>query len=890
MPKTSGGAEQVISLPKGGGALKGLGETFQPDLHTGTGNFSVPIALPPGRNGLQPQLALTYSTGQGNGPFGLGWSLSVPGVTLKTSKGVPRYQGDDTYILSGAEDLVLVEEEAVSRLGMAWGWGSGSATPGLVSALTEVVAIAAGGHSLALASDGTVWAWGVNGNGQLGDGTTHDRLTPVPVQNLSGVVAIAAGMNHSLALKEDGTVWAWGYNAHGQLGIGTTDAPLIPVQVHGLSGVVAIAAGSLHSLALMADGTVWAWGYNGDGELGDGTRTTQRMPVLVRSLRGVVAIAAGGGHSLALQADGTVWAWGYNAYGGCGDGLDDTARPTIRVTPVPVTHLSGVVAIAAGGGHCLALRADGTVWAWGLNTGTPLPAPGGGQLGDGTLTHRSTPVQVVGLCEVVGIAAGGGHSLARTADDAVWAWGVNVYGQLGDGTTTARLTPVPVGGLTEVVALAAGYWHSLALTRQETGGTGPQHGYRRRYRPRTEGLFARIVHHHDPSNDYWEVRSKDGLVSYYGTPEAAGTDPAVVADPSNRRKLFAWKLTRTVDAFGNRIQYEYIRDPGQDAGHPWDQVYLKRIRYVDHTAYSTASYLVSVTFAYTDRPDPFSDYRAGFAIRTTKRCTRIEVRTHTDQECVVRAYDLVYLDEQNDPDQPLPLNGVSLLSQITVTSDGGHHGWAWGSGLTAHQSTPGLVRELTEVMAIAAGNGYSLALAPDRTVWAWGVNSAGELGDGTRDDRHMPVPVRGLSGVVSVAAGWDHSLALKADGTVWTWGENAYGQLGLGTTDVQLTPVQVPGLSEVVAIAAGKLYSLALKTDGTVWAWGGNGGGALGDGTGITRLSPVQAPGLSEVVAIAAGGGHSLALKADGTVWACGYNAYGSCGDGLEDTARPPCG
>ena len=112
----SGGADQVLSLPKGGGALKGLGEKFSPDLYTGTGNFSVPLTVPPGRNGLQPQLALTYSTGNGNGPFGLGWSLSVPGVTLKTSKGLPRYQGKDVYVLSGAEDLVLVNKASGASL------------------------------------------------------------------------------------------------------------------------------------------------------------------------------------------------------------------------------------------------------------------------------------------------------------------------------------------------------------------------------------------------------------------------------------------------------------------------------------------------------------------------------------------------------------------------------------------------------------------------------------------------------------------------------------------------------------------------------------------------------------------------------------------------------
>jgi hypothetical protein len=120
MSDKSDGVDATISLPKGGGALHGIGEKFSPDLYTGTGNFIVPIALPSGRNGLQPELNLSYSSGNGNGPFGLGWSLSVPGVSLKTSNGIPRYQGDDVYVLSGAEDLVLIQEDSVSSLGIGW--------------------------------------------------------------------------------------------------------------------------------------------------------------------------------------------------------------------------------------------------------------------------------------------------------------------------------------------------------------------------------------------------------------------------------------------------------------------------------------------------------------------------------------------------------------------------------------------------------------------------------------------------------------------------------------------------------------------------------------------------------------------------------------------------
>jgi hypothetical protein len=316
MSNKSGISNQVISLPKGGGALQGIGEKFAPDLHTGTGNFTVPIALPPGRNGFQPQLNLVYSTGTGNSPYGLGWSLSIPGVSRKTSKGIPRYDdATDTFVLSGAEDLVAVEDQ--------------------------------------------------------------ERMT--------------------------------------------------------------------------------------------------------------------------------------------------------------------------------------------------------------------------------------------------------------------------------------------------------------RYRPRTEGLFARILNHHDPDNDYWEVRSKDGLASFYGTPKPSNaapnwTDPAVIRDPDPLKPhhVFAWKLTRTVDPFGNRIDYFYKRDAVQaDGPHHWDQLYLSEMRYVDYGDPGSPQFLVTVKFTYEDRLDCFSDYRAGFEMRTVQRCTQIDVFTHAESDLLTRTYHLIYLDQQDPPAAPLPANGVPLLNQIKVV---GHDG------------------------------------------------------------------------------------------------------------------------------------------------------------------------------------------------------------------------
>ena len=293
-------------------------------------------------------------------------------------------------------------------------------------------------------------AWGYNVDGQLGNKSRTDSNMPVEVSSLTGVVAIAGGLDFSLALKSDGTVWAWGDDGNGELGSGSFADSTMPAQVNGLSGAVAIAVGQQFSLALRSDGTVWAWGLNDYGQFGNGTNgNNSTAPIQVSRLTSVVAIAGGFAHSLAVKSDGTAWAWGYNADGELGNG--STADSAV---PVEVRGLTGVVAIAGVGRQSIALKSDGTVWTWGYN--------GDGELGNGSNISSTVPVPVSGLTGAVAVAAGGFHSMALVNGGTVWAWGGNPYGQLGNGSTSNSNVAVEVSVLTGAAAIGGGGAHSLS--------------------------------------------------------------------------------------------------------------------------------------------------------------------------------------------------------------------------------------------------------------------------------------------------------------------------------------------------------------------------------------------------------------------------------------------
>jgi alpha-tubulin suppressor-like RCC1 family protein len=312
--------------------------------------------------------------------------------------------------------------------------------PGNTGYLSSIVAISAGeSHNTALRSDGTVWAWGWNAFGQLGNGSTNDAWTPVPVSGLSNVVAISGRAYHCLALKSDGTVWGCGWNASGQLGIGSAAPAGVtsPVQVIGLTNPATISAGYTTSLALMSNGTLLTWGTDRKGEMGQTSPNIfSYHPIPVLGISNVVSVSDDFQEPEALSSDGSIWMWGWNNLGQLGNGNTNDQH-----IPARVLNLTNMIfAGPTGDRNNCAIRADHTVWTWGRNYN--------GQLGIGTADQNAHPLPMqvppFGKANVILVQTPDWHSLALEADGTLWAWGSNDHGQLGNGSINDAYTPTPV--------------------------------------------------------------------------------------------------------------------------------------------------------------------------------------------------------------------------------------------------------------------------------------------------------------------------------------------------------------------------------------------------------------------------------------------------------------
>lgn len=685
---------------------------------------------------------------------------------------------------------------AVSSEGKAMSWGSdnsgqlGLARQSRISAPQRVPnanmgntstshRLAAGTyHSAMVQTDGTVWTWGDNLLGQLGDGTITAHSTPTPVPKLSGVTATSAGYGHSLALRSDGSIWSWGSNSNGELGIGTTlPMSLEALPVWGIEGVniESIAAGFQHNLATTA-GWVIAWGSNAYGQLGDGSTTTWYSPTLLLSLPYITSVSAGVYHSLALDVDGAVWAWGANAGGRLGDGTT-----TDRWDPIRVPGLPKIIAIAAGGQHSVALAQDGTVWAWGVNTD--------GQLGDGTFTNRSSPVKVMGLTGVRSLNTHHNHTMAVDTSGNLWVWGFGATGQLGDGLSQSSANAKRVAGLSGVLWVAPGYGHSLAVTTDgQLWGWG-------------ENLAGQVGI--SEVTDRTVPSTLAGLSGLTGV--AAGFRHSLAVQSDGR--VWAWGYNLggqlgdgTNDSRTAPVLTKGVVDVVQVSAGLLHSVARKR----DGTVWAWGSNARG---------------EAGNGTQTLR----------SDPGPVKSLTNVTQLSA-----------GYSYT--LAVRSDGTAWGWGdnqygqLGDGTTNTATSPAQVMGVPKFSAVASGTNHSLGLALDGTVWAWGEQTSGKLGNSqVSPGISSPAKVNGVSNAIAIAAGTAYSLALKSDGTVWIWGFRPTDDGGYEA----VIPEKVSGLSNITAIAAGVLHSVALRSDGVALSWGFNIEGGLGDGTYTFRSDTV---------------------------------------------------
>lgn len=685
-----------------------------------------------------------------------------------------------------------------------------------------------------------------------------------------------------------------------------------------LSGT--LAAGSAHSVVVQPDGSLRAWGSNSDGQIGNGGGPQVLAPTAVGTSTTYTQVAAGVNHTLAIRADGTLWAWGDNYFGGLGDGTTIS-----RTTPVQVGNATTWKQVAVGNYYSLALRADGTLWAWGNNTY--------GELGDGTFTRRllpgqvgagntwlsvaagsgypaavradgtlwawggnnngRTPTRVGSASNWLSVAAGGSHRLALRTDGTLWAWGNNIYGQLGTGNYADQPLPVQIGSTRQWRSISAGYLHSAAIAADGS-------------------LWA------------WGYNSAggvgDGTTINRNSPVPVGSATSWVSVSQGNGYTLAMQADGTLWAWGANA-----------AGQLADGTTTNRLlpaQVADAAGLPTRSLAAGTTYSAGIDPqgrllawgaNSFGQLGDGTTVlrRTPTRVgtasTWVQVAAGSAHTLAVRADGTLWSWGYNFYGQlgdgtmvsqratPAQIGNDRLWRQawvgdefsLALAADGTL--WAWGHGLnnvlgsskTGSQRTPLLVNAGTTWRTATTGDYHVLAVAAGGALWSWGANIAGQLGQGSQAVQSTPAQVGTATNWLAIAGGDRHSLALTADGVLWSWGQNPQGQLGDGTLASHYTPAQVSNTGLFTQITAGANTGVALRPNGTLWSWGANDKGQLGDNTTTQRSTPVpEATSGTRWLAIASGESHSLARTTNASnVYSTGDNNYGKLGDGTSNNA-----
>jgi alpha-tubulin suppressor-like RCC1 family protein len=692
------------------------------------------------------------------------------------------------------------------------------------------IAVAAGGgHTCILRESGKVACWGRNDQGQLGDGSTTDRSSPVAVANVQDIVELALGDSHTCARRRSGSVLCWGSNARGQLGDGDGGpgkGSRRAVAVRGLTDATAITAGDDHVCALRSKGPMVCWGDNRDGQLGNAAQQSWVEPVALKSVVDATAITAGSRHTCALRPGGKPICWGANAQGQLGDG---TSKGHDR--PSVVEGVPGLLAIVAGGNRTCGIAKDGA-FCWGELEGKPNQRPT--KIAEGSSNDPITQLEVAP-----------DHACLRHRGGQVRCWGRNGDGRLGIGDFTTQTRPASVSLAGTAIAVALGERHSCALSSD---------GKVACWGDDANGALG----HGDPDV---ESTVPDG------PRQVSQIDDALVVD-SGDGFTCALRKSGEVWCWGRNDQGQLGDGTSVDRPAP---AAVEGIDDAMALAVGQAQVCVArktgVVVCWGANDQGQLGRPAGAAIHKPLPAAKVDkaiaVSLGSGHACAIQ-------------------QGGNVLCWGSDAE--GQLGDGAGS-------RGGKVANVSDAIALTSGRAHTCALRSSGAISCWGSNAQGQLGNGAgaaqlKVPAHVPVSVAKVS-ASAVAAGPDHTCALDGTGKVFCWGRNDAGQLGSGTSsNIWTSRVPVMDLANVAAIDVGPTHACAAMPN-RIACWGDNAAGQAGF-EGASSATPRAGVQGLDVAALGLGRDHSCARLRSGEVACWGSNEHGQLGDGGRAVAATP--